>query len=116
VSGEGEEETMTTQATDTLFLMRAMRNQTELDFRGVDLDKWVAACLLSPERRARGMAYCETLMGQLPTAEDFERVPVEAEKPRHGTDLGQWLIEPDDLCPCESAMRFSDCHGLAPAE
>lgn len=113
MSGESEEETMTTQATDTLFLMRAMRNQTELDFRGVDLDKWVAACLLSPERRARGMAYCETLMGQLPTAEDFERVPAEAEMPKR---IAYAAPGAADLCPCESAMLFSDCHGLAPAE
>jgi hypothetical protein len=52
-------------------------------------------------------------MGQLPTAEDFERVPAEAEMPKR---IAYAAPGAADLCPCESAMLFSDCHGLAPAE
>lgn len=92
---------------DTMFLVRAMRTPAERDFGGVDLDKWVAAAMSNPERRARGMAYCDALMGQLPTAEDFERVPVEREKAaappiRH---------IPQSVCACESGKVFADCHG-----
>ena len=104
---------MTIEIADCMFLSDIMGAPVPA---GKDPQKWTAAAMAHPDRRSAGMSYLVALARQLPTAEDFERVPVEAEKPRHGTDLGQWLIEPDDLCPCESAMRFSDCHGLAPAE
>ena len=120
---------MTIEIADMKFLSRAMG--APIPF-GADPEKWTRAALLNGEKRAAGMATIEALLGQLPTPEDAARTPVEVPKRsaypidpvvRNKADdaIGRWhgsapMQQYVGLCPCESALPFSDCHGLAPAE
>ena len=101
---------MTIETADMKFLSRAMGAPVPF---GADPEKWTRAALLNGEKRAAGVATIEALLYQLPTPEDAARTPVEAEMPKR---IAYAAPGAADLCPCESTLLFSDCHGLAPAE
>lgn len=101
---------MNTQIADCLFLSRAMGVPVPA---GKDPLKWTRGALANPECRVAGIAHIGALLYQLPTPEDAARTPVEAEVPKR---IAYAAPGATDLCPCESALPFSDCHGLAPAE
>ena len=118
---------MTIEIADCLFLSRAMGAPVPA---GKDPQKWTGAAMANGERRAAGIAHLGALLGQLPTGEDFERVPVETPK-RVGVTkqtvyaANGWQVLGDafpdgsgytGLCPCESGKGVAICHGADLAE
>lgn len=126
---------MTIEIADCLFLSRAMGAPVPA---GKDPQKWTGVAMANGERRAAGIAHLGALLGQLPTAEDFERVPAETPKrsaytvdPKvyavsdgfhpAGAWLGEWrsvkgVAHYEGMCPCNNGKGFGDCHGAEAEE